>query len=47
MLEMLLGIFVLIAVAVATVWVADQISEYMQYENMQEIDDFEFEPLFK
>lgn len=47
MLEMLLGIAVLIAMAVAVVWVCDQMSDYMHNENMQDESYFDYEPLFK
>lgn len=47
MFEMLLGIAVLITIAVATIWISEQISDYMHNENLQAEEDFEFEPLFK
>lgn len=47
MLEMLLGIAVLIAIVAGVNWVCDQISAYLRYENTQDENYFEFEPLFK
>lgn len=47
MFGMLLGIAVLIAMAVAVVWVCDQMSDYMHNENLQDESYFEYEPLFK
>ena len=47
MFELFIAVAVLIAVGVGLVWVSEQISAYMNNENLQSEEYFEFEPLFK
>ena len=47
MFEMLLAIATLIAVAFGMIWISEQISAYMHNENLQDVDNFDIEPLFK
>lgn len=47
MLEMILGIFVLIAIVAGLVWVFEQIGTYMSVNDELEFDDFVVEPLYK